>query len=270
MALNKTQPAKTEQAVEQLWRRVGDLEAQLEEAHKKVNEQAGSIARITKTKVIYDKSFSYNPETGVLSVNPAAVDINKVGGVMADIYVRLNGTTPLTGDWDIGTGRILKTEKVQARSSAGLLLGDISGNGITIANGGDATAVKNIASKTFSGNGTQTFDVAPTTPGAELIGNTSFDTDSWWTKGGTATIHDGHGDLATPGDTKLSGEIVTEAGETYKLVFTTSNGTAILRVESTTPTHIYIDESIETPGTYTRFFTAVDTGTRIAFYEGSY
>lgn len=43
-------------------------------------------------------------------------------------YVKKDGTTPLTGDWDIGEDRRLKTEAIRARDGEGVWIEDDAGN----------------------------------------------------------------------------------------------------------------------------------------------
>ncbi|HGE71090.1 TPA: hypothetical protein ENX78_09665, partial [Candidatus Poribacteria bacterium] len=46
--------------------------------------------------------------------------------------VRHDGTVSLTGDWDVGDGRTISTEKISARDSDGLTLSEDGGKGILI------------------------------------------------------------------------------------------------------------------------------------------
>ena len=60
-------------------------------------------------------------------------------------YVARDGSTPLTGDWDMGDGRKLSGDKVAARDGAGLRLEDDGGNlGVFVKDGG-AVGVANAA-----------------------------------------------------------------------------------------------------------------------------
>jgi hypothetical protein len=53
-------------------------------------------------------------------------------------YVARDGSTPLTGDWDIGDGRKLSGDRVAARDNAGLHIEDDGGNvGLFVKDGGD-------------------------------------------------------------------------------------------------------------------------------------
>jgi hypothetical protein len=54
----------------------------------------------------------------------------------AGIFIREDGTRALSGDWDIGAGRMIKAEKIQARSNLGLALHNYSGQGIFIKDDG--------------------------------------------------------------------------------------------------------------------------------------
>jgi len=53
-----------------------------------------------------------------------------------DDYVNKDGTVALTGDWDIGDGRKIQADKIQARDGAGLYLVDDADNGIFVEDGG--------------------------------------------------------------------------------------------------------------------------------------
>jgi len=48
----------------------------------------------------------------------------------------VDGSVPLTADWDIGDGRKILADQIRARDAAGLKLTDDAGNGIFIADGG--------------------------------------------------------------------------------------------------------------------------------------
>lgn len=65
------------------------------------------------------------------------VDDNAGGG--GGSYVDVDGTVPLTGNWDIGDGLYIAADKIQARDAAGLQLLDDGGDGITVADGGDVS-----------------------------------------------------------------------------------------------------------------------------------
>jgi hypothetical protein len=51
------------------------------------------------------------------------------------IFIKADGSRALSSDWDIGAGRKILTEKIQARDEAGLALGDHLGNGILVVDG---------------------------------------------------------------------------------------------------------------------------------------
>lgn len=51
---------------------------------------------------------------------------------LSTTYVKADGTTVLTGDWDIGVGRKIQAEQIIARSNAGLKLYEDGGKGIFV------------------------------------------------------------------------------------------------------------------------------------------
>ncbi|MFC1632247.1 beta strand repeat-containing protein, partial [Candidatus Omnitrophota bacterium] len=51
-------------------------------------------------------------------------------------YVKTDGTTPMTADWDIGDALMIQTDKIQARDGAGLSLFEDGGAGIFVEDGG--------------------------------------------------------------------------------------------------------------------------------------
>lgn len=67
------------------------------------------------------------------------VDDNAGGG--GGTYVDVDGTVPLTGNWDIGDAIYIATDKVRARDAAGLQLLDDGGSGMTVS---DVTDVANV------------------------------------------------------------------------------------------------------------------------------
>jgi hypothetical protein len=60
-------------------------------------------------------------------------------GPFADtgIFIKADGTRALSGDWDIGAGRMIQGEKIQARSNLGLALYEDGGSGIFVKDGGN-------------------------------------------------------------------------------------------------------------------------------------
>jgi hypothetical protein len=56
-----------------------------------------------------------------------------------DVYIKADGSVPLTADWDAGDTFSILIDRVRARNGAGLLLEDDGGNGLTILDGGNAT-----------------------------------------------------------------------------------------------------------------------------------
>ena len=52
------------------------------------------------------------------------------------IFIKADGSRALTGDWDIGAGRMIKAEKIRARSNAGLALFNENSQGIFIKDDG--------------------------------------------------------------------------------------------------------------------------------------
>jgi len=55
----------------------------------------------------------------------------------ASDVLKKDGSVSLTSDWDIGDGRAIKADKIEARDGAGLALYDDGGNGVFIEDGGN-------------------------------------------------------------------------------------------------------------------------------------
>jgi len=73
--------------------------------------------------------------TNFESVAQSNIDHGSVGGLSDDDhtqYLLANGTRSLTGNWDVGDGRTISTEKISARDSDGLTLTEDGGKGILI------------------------------------------------------------------------------------------------------------------------------------------
>lgn len=65
--------------------------------------------------------------------------------IFGSAYVNVDGTIPLTGNWDIGDAIYLATDKIRARDAAGLQLLDDGGNGIFIYDGGNVSVIADSA-----------------------------------------------------------------------------------------------------------------------------
>jgi len=85
-----------------------------------------------------DKLYVYNGSAWVKF--GSTIDHGTLSGLGDDDhtqYLLAAGSRALTGDWDIGLGRTISAEKIQARSSLGLSLYDDGGKGIFIEDGGN-------------------------------------------------------------------------------------------------------------------------------------
>ncbi len=62
-----------------------------------------------------------------------------ISGGVSDLTgaVLVTGAAPLTGDWDIGNGRMIQADKVRARDGDGLSLFEDGGTGIFVEDGGN-------------------------------------------------------------------------------------------------------------------------------------
>lgn len=67
------------------------------------------------------------------SVGDLLTDLTALDGVV----LKKEGSVALTGDWDIGNGRMIQADKIRARDSDGLALFEDGGAGIFVRDGGD-------------------------------------------------------------------------------------------------------------------------------------
>ncbi|MFC1632380.1 beta strand repeat-containing protein, partial [Candidatus Omnitrophota bacterium] len=69
----------------------------------------------------------------------SAGDLTVAGSISGTIsgYVKTDGSEILTADWDIGDGRMIQADKIQARDGAGLSLFEDGGTGIFVEDGGE-------------------------------------------------------------------------------------------------------------------------------------
>lgn len=97
--------------------------------------------------VVYIAFAANNPESAIV-IGAKAPLPTLAAGVLPEAYVPVDGSDPLTGDWDIGEDRRILAEGLRARDGEGLKLEDDAGNlGIFVKDGGavlfgndDATA----------------------------------------------------------------------------------------------------------------------------------
>ncbi|MFC1632441.1 beta strand repeat-containing protein [Candidatus Omnitrophota bacterium] len=68
----------------------------------------------------------------------SAGDLTVAGSISGTLsgYVKTDGTTPMTADWDIGDALMIQADKIQARDGAGLSLFEDGGAGIFVEDGG--------------------------------------------------------------------------------------------------------------------------------------
>jgi len=71
-------------------------------------------------------------------------DADTLDGKHASDFVTADGTTSLTGDWDVGDGLKIQIDEIQARDADGLKLTNDGGDGITIADDGNVNVDGNI------------------------------------------------------------------------------------------------------------------------------
>ena len=60
-----------------------------------------------------------------------------IAGSVLGTFVKRDGTSPMTDDWDIGNGRMIQTDKIRARDGDGLSLFEDGGAGIFVEDGGN-------------------------------------------------------------------------------------------------------------------------------------
>ena len=58
-------------------------------------------------------------------------------------YLKKDGTTPLTGNWDIGTGKYILAESIMARTAAGLILKTAGGNTVATVKDDNSFEIQN-------------------------------------------------------------------------------------------------------------------------------
>lgn len=100
----------------------------------KITNHISTLDNDTRFYAITDPNGT--PESGFTNWG----DILAEAGVDSTSFVLVNGTRPLTSDWDIGNGRSILADKITARDGDGLYLTDSTGeNGIFINDGGNVT-----------------------------------------------------------------------------------------------------------------------------------
>lgn len=104
--------------------------------------------------------------SGATDLWSASKIATELASVTVDLsgYVRRSGADTLTGDWDIGNGRYIATDKIRARDGDGLALQDDGGNGVFVEDGGQVgigTTSPESSLHIFKGSaGTATADVS--------------------------------------------------------------------------------------------------------------
>ncbi|MHA2377116.1 MAG: hypothetical protein ACXAB9_13195, partial [Candidatus Thorarchaeota archaeon] len=87
------------------------------------------------------KVFLYDGTNWVeQAIDPGTIDHGGLIGLADDDhtqYLLADGSRALTGDWDIGDGRKIDADKIQARDGDGLSLFEDGGKGIFVEDGGD-------------------------------------------------------------------------------------------------------------------------------------
>jgi hypothetical protein len=89
--------------------------------------------------VVYVAFAVNNPDSAIVIGSKSPVPTLDVAA-LPEAYVPVDGTDPLTGDWDIGEDRRIKAEALRARDAEGLKLEDDEGNiGLHVADGGNVS-----------------------------------------------------------------------------------------------------------------------------------
>lgn len=103
------------------------------------SEDADSAVVVGRVGDAVDRFTAANVLARLLAVDGAgsALDADTVDGQHESALLRADGTRALTGDWDVGGGRALKTATVRARAGDGLALEDDGGGvGLFVEDGG--------------------------------------------------------------------------------------------------------------------------------------
>jgi len=86
--------------------------------------------------VVYVAFAANSPDTAIV-IGAKAPLPTLDAGALPEAYVPVDGSDPLTADWDIGEDRRIKAEALRARDGEGLKLEDDAGNlGVNIGDGG--------------------------------------------------------------------------------------------------------------------------------------
>ncbi len=97
--------------------------------------QAGDLPTGIDAAKVSDGSVS-NTEYQYLNGVTSAIQTQLDAKAADSIVLKKDGSVALTTDWDIGDGRMIKADKIQARDAAGLALYEDGGKGVFIKDGG--------------------------------------------------------------------------------------------------------------------------------------
>ena len=198
-----------------------------------------------------DKLYVYNGSSWVKF--GSTIDHGTLSGLGDDDhtqYILAAGSRALTGDWDIGLGRTISAEKIQARSSLGLSLYEDGGKGIFIEDGGNV-------------------GIGTTNPGSKLAVSTETDFDGIYLTDLDGTVK-GRMLRSPTGDAYIQlydsspsvKVTITSNGDSYLNGGSVGIGTAspaqLLHLNKDTGT--YSPSSVPTPHLYIRNTTAQSEG----------
>jgi len=107
--------------------------------------QAGGASALVEAPAVHLVHYAAGDRVLVLfqSADPASAVVAGRIDQLTDVvdgsqFLRADGSTPLTGDWDAGAGNVLRTQEVRARDGSGLQIGDENGLlGLFVDDGGN-------------------------------------------------------------------------------------------------------------------------------------
>lgn len=106
------------------------------------SSQSGSESSTSSSSSSQSSSSSSSQSSGSQSPSSSSSSqssesVSSSSSSLSEQYVRRDGSTTLTGNWDIGNGQHILVDKIRARDGDGLLLHDDNSNGVFVDDGGN-------------------------------------------------------------------------------------------------------------------------------------